>query len=99
MSTPKPAPRTASPPQKAHHGRLTFLLAGLESFVGFGAVYGGVAMLRDPLHPMGATTDLIQGSPFRTYTWPGVLLLVLVGIAPLVLTVGLLTRVPGAVAV
>lgn len=72
-------------------------VAALEVVVGVGGVYGGVQMLRHPLNPMGATTDLIDGSPFDTFTWPGVLLLTLVGGAPLVLALGLLLRVRGAV--
>jgi hypothetical protein len=72
-------------------------IAALEVFVGVGGVYGGVEMLRHPLNPMGTTTDLIDGSPFDTFTWPGVLLLTLVGVTPLVLALGLLLRVPGAV--
>lgn len=73
-------------------------LVGLELFVGAGAVYGGWQMLRHPDGPLGVTTDLLTGTPFGTYTWPGVLLLVLVGLAPLTLAVGLLLRVRGAVA-
>jgi hypothetical protein len=55
-------------------------------------------MVRHPLSPMGVTTELIEGSPFSTFTWPGVLLLTLLGIAPLVLAVGVLARVRGTVA-
>jgi hypothetical protein len=98
MSTPKLDTRTPSSSKGARRSTVTFLLAGLETFVGLSAVYGGTAMLRDPLHPMGVTTDLIAGSPFTTYTWPGVLLLILVGIAPLLLAIGVVTRVRGAVA-
>jgi hypothetical protein len=73
------------------------LVAALEVFVGVGGVYGGIEMLRHPVNPMGATTDLIKGSPFDTYTWPGVLLFTLVGIAPLVLATGLVARARQAV--
>jgi hypothetical protein len=76
---------------------LRLLAVALQVFVGVGGVYGGVEMLRHPLNPMGATTDLIDGSPFDTFTWPGVLLLTLVGVTPLVLALGLLLRVRGAV--
>jgi hypothetical protein len=72
-------------------------VAALEAFVGVGGVYGGVEMLRHPLNAMGATTDLLDGSPFDTFTWPGVLLLTLLGVTPLVLALGLLLRVRGAV--
>jgi hypothetical protein len=77
--------------------KLRLPVAALEVFVGVGGVYGGVEMLRHPLNPMGASTDLIDRSPFDTFTWPGVLLLSLVGVTPLVLALGLLLRVRGAV--
>ncbi|WP_432546980.1 hypothetical protein [Kineococcus sp. SYSU DK004] len=72
-------------------------IAALELLTAAWAVVGGVAMLRDPLTPLGASTDLIAGSPFDTFTWPGALLLGLVGIAPALLAAGLLLRVRGAV--
>lgn len=64
----------------------------LELFVGIGGIFGGLAMIRDPLNPIGMTTDLISGSPFDTYIWPGVLLLVLAGVTPCALAVGLIAR-------
>jgi hypothetical protein len=36
-----------------------------------------------------------RGPPFDTFTWPGVLLLVLVGLAPCFLAIGLIARWPG----
>jgi hypothetical protein len=88
---------TALPSATRKDWWLRIPLVALEVFVGGGGVYGGVEMLRDPLTPMGTTTDLIEGSPFETYTWPGVLLLALVGVAPLVLAGGLLLKVRGSV--
>lgn len=71
-------------------------LVSLLLFVGIGAVFGGLEMIRDPLNPLGMTPRLIAGSPFDTYTWPGILLLVLVGVVPCALGVGLVVRWPGA---
>ncbi|MEP7018926.1 MAG: hypothetical protein ABI899_13010 [Actinomycetota bacterium] len=70
-------------------------LAILELFVGLGGIFGGLEMIRHPLNAFGVTTDLIAGSPFDTFTWPGVLLLVLVGVAPCLLALGLVARWPG----
>jgi hypothetical protein len=67
----------------------------LELFVGLGGIFGGLEMIRHPLNAFGVTTDLIAGSPFDTFTWPGVLLLVLVGVAPCLLALGLVARWPG----
>jgi hypothetical protein len=71
----------------------------LELFVGIGGVFGGLEMIRHPLNPLGMSTELIAGSPFDTYTWPGILLMVLVGVTPCVLAVGVITRRPGALEV
>jgi len=69
----------------------------LQLVVGLGGIYGGVEMIRHPLNAFGVTAGLIAGSPFDTFTWPGILLLVLVGVVPCTLTVGLIARWPGAV--
>lgn len=74
--------------------RLTAVI--LELFVGIGGIFGGVEMIRHPLNPLGMTTALIEGSPFDTYTWPGILLLVLVGVVPCALAVGVVARTRGA---
>jgi hypothetical protein len=67
----------------------------LELFVGLGGIFGGLEMIRHPLNAFGVTRDLIAGSPFDTFTRPGVLLLVLVGVAPCLLALGLVARWPG----
>lgn len=46
--------------------RVTLVI--LELFVGIGGIFGGLEMIRDPLNPLGMTTELIAGSPFDTYT-------------------------------
>lgn len=90
------APTTSRRSQSAVQTRvgsslvLRVTLVILELFVGIGGIFGGLEMIRDPLNPLGMTTELIAGSPFDTYTsWPGILLLVLVGVTPCVLAVGL----------
>ena len=77
--------------------RVTLVI--LQLFVGIGGIFGGLEMIRDPLNPLGMTTELIAGSSFDTYTWPGILLLVLVGVTPCVLAVGLMARRRGALEV
>ena len=71
-------------------------LAALMAFVGLGGVFGGIQMLVDPYRPMGMTPHMISRTPFDTYTLPGVLLLVLLGLVPLALAVALLLRTPFA---
>jgi hypothetical protein len=86
-------PLTAPARQDQQGSRaLRLVLVSLLGFVGFGAVYGGIQMLVDPYEPMGMTRSLISRTPFETFTVPGVLLLVLVGMTPLVLAVATLRR-------
>jgi hypothetical protein len=73
-------------------------VAALEVLIGVGGVFGGTAMLRDPVHPLGVTPALLEGTPYDDYTWPGLFLVILVGVPPFVLAVALLARVRGAVA-
>ena len=73
-------------------------LAALALFVGLGGMFGGVQMLRDPVHPMGLSPQMIAGSPYDSYTQPGLLLLLLLGFIPALVAVGLLVRSRGAVA-
>jgi len=68
----------------------------LELFVGIGGIFGGLERIRHPLDPLGMSTELIAGSPFDT--WPQVLLLVLVGVTPCVLAVGVIAGTRGALA-
>ena len=98
MST--PLTRSALPGANSvrAHWPLRAVLAALEVLIGVGGLYGGAAMLRNPQTPMGVTTGLLTGGPFHTFTGPGVLLLALLGITPLLLAVALLARVRGAVA-
>jgi hypothetical protein len=74
------------------------VLAALALFVGVGGMFGGVQMLADPVHPMGMSPQMIAGSPYDSYTQPGLLLLLLLGVIPVLVAVGLLVRSRGAVA-
>nr|WP_319474229.1 hypothetical protein [uncultured Sphaerochaeta sp.] len=58
---------------------LRLLLLLIHVFVGFGALAGGYACLVDPVTPLGATTDMLQGSPFSNFLIPGIVLFGLFG--------------------
>lgn len=64
---------------------MRILIAILEILVGVTAVTCGVLMLRNPEDAFGSASDLLEGSPFDTWTGPGILLLALVGVAPLLI--------------
>ncbi len=57
-----------------------------------GGLYGGIAMLLDPSGASLQMTEVLASLPVPDYTLPGLFLLFVMGVAPLVLTYGLLTR-------
>jgi hypothetical protein len=63
-------------------------LGALLPLLVIGALQGGMAMVMDPMHPMGMTTDYLEGAPVHTYFWPGWFLLGIAA-ASIVTTVGL----------
>jgi len=66
------------------------LLIVLDAFLALTAVAGGLGLVTGTLAP---SVQLLQGSPFSSYTVPGLALLVLVGGSALVATF-LLLRLP-----
>jgi hypothetical protein len=50
-------------------------LAVLLVLLIIGALQGGIAMVADPLTPLGMTTDFLERAPVHTYLWPGLFLL------------------------
>ncbi|HEY4392367.1 MAG TPA: hypothetical protein VGN02_13575 [Paenibacillus sp.] len=70
-----------------------WLLIGLHLFLGIGAVFGGVALVIDPSGDMlGMPSDIMQIELFPNYLIPGIILLVFMGICPLIVAWGLLTK-------
>jgi hypothetical protein len=67
------------------------LLIGLEAFLGVTAAAGGLALLTGAIAP---PPQLLAGSPFTSYTLPGLALLVLVGGSALAAMILLLRRHP-----
>lgn len=67
-------------------------LLALTAFCTLSAIAGFIylTVARAP----GWSTDFLKGSPFRSYTWPGVILLTVVGGTQLLAFVLLLTRRP-----
>jgi hypothetical protein len=64
-------------------------LIGLFAVLVVGAVQGGIAMVTDPLTPLGMTTSYLERAPIDTYFWPGIFLLAIAA-AGLLTIVGLL---------
>jgi hypothetical protein len=68
--------------------RYTLIL--LDAFLAITAIAGGIGLLTGAIAP---GVDLLQGSPFTSYTIPGLALLIIVGGSALVAT-GLMVRLP-----
>jgi hypothetical protein len=68
--------------EKEH--RNSRLLGVLQIFIGIGAVVGGAAFLVDPSGTgIGIDVGLLEGSPFRDYFIPGLVLLAVNGLGSL----------------
>ena len=67
-------------------------LLGLLLLLGLGGLYGGIAMLTDPTGGSLQLTEVLPLLPVSNYTLPGLFLLVVMGLAPLLLGYGLLAR-------
>jgi hypothetical protein len=51
------------------------ILAVLLGLLTIGAVQGGIAMLADPLTPLGMSVEYLEGTPVDDYVLPGLFLL------------------------
>lgn len=70
---------------------LWFLLLWLV-FLAFGGFYGGIAMLLDPSGALLGVDTLLPLLPVPDFVLPGLFLLFVMGLAPLILAFGLLAR-------
>jgi hypothetical protein len=75
--------------------RFATLAMGIEVFLGLGALAGGSALV---LGPRGEIIPLslsaLKGSPFETYSMPGLILFVVLGLGPLMAAVLVWLRHP-----
>ena len=71
---------------------LRLLMAALV-FQGLSAIAGGYGLVSDPTgRALGIPSDWLQGSPFADYLIPGLILLLVLGLFPLVVVYGLWAR-------
>jgi hypothetical protein len=57
-----------------------------------GAIGGGIGLVQDPIDNIGMPLDILEGSPFTDYFYPGLILLVVVGVFPLLVLPGIVMR-------
>jgi hypothetical protein len=65
------------------------VLLGIQAL---GAIAGGVGLVQDPVNNIGMPLSMLEGSPFSDYLVPGLVLLIVVGLPPLVAVYGLALR-------
>lgn len=69
------------------------LLIVLQIVLGLGAIFGGGALLIDSSGEMiGMPLSMLEGSPFGSFLIPGIILLVVLGILPLIVAYGLMKK-------
>ena len=69
------------------------LLIFMHIFLGIGAIFGGLVLVIDPsggLIKMPLT--LLENSPFNNFLIPGIILFVILGILPLIISYALMTK-------
>lgn len=57
-----------------------------------GATAGGIGLVQDPINNIGMSLSMLEGSPFSDYLIPGLILLIVVGLFPIIPLVGLILR-------
>ena len=76
---------------------LRYVLIVLLILLGLGGLAGGAAMLMDPIGAgMGLSPDMLEGLPIPDFILPGLFLIIVMGITPLVIAYGLWKRLPWA---
>lgn len=69
------------------------ILVGLLLFQGVSGLAGGSGLTMDPTGAaVGLDQEWLNGSPFADYLIPGIILLVVLGIGPLIVAVGIFRR-------
>ena len=56
----------------------------LHTFVGVGAIGGGLAAILNPQEPLGVSTELLRNSPFNNYLIPGIILFSIIGLGNII---------------
>lgn len=71
----------------------SIILVTLHFFLALGALGGGVIFIVNPSGELaGMPLALLEGSPFRSYLIPGLILFFVLGILPLLIGISLLNR-------
>jgi hypothetical protein len=78
---------------ETHRPTTLWLLMALVLFEALSGLLGGIVLLADTSGSLlGLPLELLEGTPFRSYTIPGAILLTVLGIYPLIVLYGLWRR-------
>jgi len=81
--------------QREARPTLIYLLLALIFFQGVSGIFGGIGLVLDPSgRALQIPLKWLAGSPFGNYLIPGIILLLVLGIYPLVVFYGLFRRLP-----
>lgn len=67
-----------APPGRVERTRTPWSVISLAVLLGllaFGSLQGGIAMVMDPVTPLGMSTEFLEGTPVDDYFWPGMFFL------------------------
>src|SRR5581483_1341959 len=79
--------------ERARLTTLTRLLVGLEVFIGLGALAGGgLLMLSPDGRLLGMRLSVLDGTPFKDFLVPGLVLFTAIGVVPLAAAAAALRR-------
>jgi hypothetical protein len=74
------------------HSLILWLLIFALLFLALGGLYGGIAMLADPTGRSLQVNEILPLLPVTDFIFPGLFLLFVMGLGPLILIYGLLAR-------
>ena len=79
--------------QKTHNSISLYLMMALILFQGVSGLFGGFALVADPTGAvLSMPVTLLEGSPFDNFFIPGLILLTILGIFPVVVFYGIWMR-------
>src|SRR6056297_422700 len=79
--------------QKTHNSISLYLIMALILFQGVSGLFGGFALVADPTGAvLSMPVTLLEGSPFDNFFIPGLILLTILGIFPVVVFYGIWMR-------
>jgi hypothetical protein len=80
------------PTAKTKHPATVWALMVFLAIQALGAIGGGIGLVQDPVDNIGMPLSMLEGSPFSDYLVPGLILLIVVGLLPVVVLYGLARR-------